>query len=56
MTLKQIIRSLETRKRNLAKERDQLRDLEYELSDMREIAESAFNDLECCIEKLSEQL
>ncbi len=53
-TIATAIRALEKEKQALAKRRDALRALSSELDDLKESCESAFEDLECCIDKLSE--
>jgi len=52
-SIKQITRSLEVRKVKLAKLRDELRELETDLSQYAENAESAYDDLEHCVDTLS---
>jgi predicted nucleic acid-binding Zn-ribbon protein len=53
-SIKQITRQLETKKRHLAKLRDELRDLELEVEQYVDNASEAFRDLEACVETLSQ--
>ena len=53
-SLKRITAQLETQKRHLAKDRDALREIESEIQMYAESADSALQDLECCIETLSQ--
>ena len=54
MTEKQIIRALQTRIKHLTIERDRLRDLEYEISDLLERTDEAVDNIQCAIDRLSE--
>ena len=53
-SLKQITKQPETRKLRLAKLRDELRELEDELRMYADTTEDATQDLEACVETLSQ--
>ena len=54
MTKKQIIAELRRHQKIIAKSRDALRDIMDEVDDQFENYHQAHDDLECCIETLSE--
>lgn len=54
ISIKQMVRDLERKKVRLAKLRDELRDLESEISGHSENADEALASLECAIDHLSE--
>lgn len=56
LTKKQIVGALKTRSRNIAKERDALRELQDEVDELACCCEDAVNELESCIDRLSELL
>ena len=53
MTYKQIVKSLEVRQRELARTRDKLRELQYEVEEQLENINGASESLDFCIEELS---
>lgn len=53
MTRKQIIKFLNTRKKNIGIERDKLREVISELEALEEDCETAMQDLESCVDTLS---
>lgn len=54
-TLKQITKQLEIHRSAIAKERDAMRELIYEIESLLEPVEDGLTDLEFAIEKFSEQ-
>ena len=55
-SMKQIVRQLESKKKQLAKTRDELRELEAEISEHADIAEQSCDELGGCIDTLSQYL
>lgn len=49
-----ILKVLEKHRERIGKERDSLRDLEGEITDLKETCERAYDDISCAIDALSE--
>jgi predicted nuclease with TOPRIM domain len=52
--IEEIVKALETYKTEIAATRDKLRDLEDEVSALREQAEDVIDSLTCAVDRLSE--
>lgn len=56
MTTKQLLAGLKKHEAKLSKERDELRELETEIEEMREIADDVVESIRYAIERLSERV
>jgi predicted nucleic acid-binding Zn-ribbon protein len=54
MKVQTIKKALEKHRDRIGKERDALRDLESEITDLKETCERAYDDINCAIDALSE--